>query len=253
MASSIAEFLTSQIHVTLVSSYFKKLKERNISSSKKGNKQSIAKSKSLQVDYGFQWSLPVPVQGTKTYFSGTNGKSKPYNILLPQIWASKGINNKNDLFLAINLNQQYFIHNKQLSSVTMFMAPRDTGVNKVSLYKISGFGGTIAWNYKINNHWAASLGINYMLNRTALLDKQSTNIYTGNVISDSLYGINRHSNDWNYINKSMLAARVELFYVFNKLSLGASASVPLNSIPVFDDTKVRPFNSQLFVRWSIKK
>lgn len=259
IASSLAQFIISTTRLELDSSFLQKLNKQtmDMDSSKKEKMKTTGKLKTTNkkttgLDYGFQWEVPVPVQGTANYSKSTNGKANAFNLLLPQLWMGKGIGHRSKLFVVFNFKEQYFIKNKQLTPEVMFAAPRDTGVNTTSLYKIGGFGGTIAWGYEINKHWGTSLGINYVLNRTALLDKQSRNFYTGNITGDSLYKIDRYSADWQYINKSMLAARLELYYIFKKFNAGASATLPLNTIPVYDK-KIRPLNAQLFIRWNVKK
>jgi len=198
--------------------------------------------------YGLQWEIPVPLEGSRYYFKGTNGVSKPYNILVPQLWMRKSLSKKSSLLLTLNFNQQYFINNKELSEITFFMAPRDTITSRKSLYKTGGFGGTISYSHKIYNRWFGAVGINYTLNRTALIDKQGINTYTRIKMSDSLYRIDRRSLDWQYINKSMLSARLELYYDFKKFNIGASANLPLSTTPANGSN---PVSAQLFLRWNI--
>ena len=258
VASSLTEFLHSRDQVELDSSFLKKLNRSitGMSSPAEGKINSPGKLKTSNrtpgFNYGFQWQVPIPVQETRNYGMSTNGNVDAFNLLLPQLWISKGISSKSKVLVTVNFKQQYFINNKQLARDVLFMAPRDTGVSKTNLSKIGGFGGIITWSYEISRHWAASLGINYTLNRSALLDKQSTNFYTGNIISDSLYTIDTHSPDWRYINRSMLATHLEVYYIFKKFNLGASATLPLNGIPVYNKN-IRPLNAQLFIRWNMKR
>ncbi|MEO8414945.1 MAG: hypothetical protein ABI472_14855 [Ginsengibacter sp.] len=258
--SSLATFVTSRIQEHLDSSYVQMLQGhlKNVALVKEHALQSTGIRKGTHtkmpgIEYGFQWDVPIPVQGTANYFKGTNDKSKPYNLLLPQLWLSKGLSSKSTLFFAVNFNQQYFINDRKLSQLSFFLAPRDTAINRKSLYKTAGFGGTLLYSYQFYQRWSVALGINYTFNRTALLDLQSINAFTGEKLSDSLYGINRHSVDWQYINKNMLAANLELRYSFKKLSLGAAVYLPLSVMPVYDNKKIHPVNTQLFVRWNIKR
>ena len=134
----------------------------------------------------------------------------------------------------------------------LFMAARDTGINETFLYKTGGFGAGLSYSYEINKNLTAALGIDYTLNRTALLNKQTRNAITGHIISDSLYGINRQSSDWSYINKNMLATKLELYYTLKKINLGAAVYVPLSTVPVYGNRKIHPVNARLFIRWNIK-
>ncbi|MEP6948296.1 MAG: hypothetical protein ABI863_03430, partial [Ginsengibacter sp.] len=69
---------------------------------KSGDKTKDTHKKSATgFDYGLQWDAAIPVQGTTNYFTGTNGNSKPYNIILPQVWLSKGFSNNSKMFLKI--------------------------------------------------------------------------------------------------------------------------------------------------------
>jgi hypothetical protein len=202
-------------------------------------------------DYGLQWDAAIPVQGTTNYFRGTNGNSKPYNIILPQFWLSKGFNNNGKMVVKINLNQQYFAGNKQVSLDSI--SPPDSTFHRKYLSKTSGFGATLEYSYGIYKNWAASIGISYNLNRNALLNKQSINFYSGSFLSDSMYGIKRSSADWRYINKSLVLGNFELYCAFKKFSLGASVYVPITNIPVYGNKNIRPVNAQLFLRWNIEK
>ena len=259
--SSLATFLASRAQLSLDSSYLQKLRNslKNRASSKKakiksaGHANDTNKKTTTIIEYGFQWDVAVPVQGTTNYFTGTNGNSKPYSQLVPHVWFSKSLTPKSKIFLTLNFNQQYFINNRELTEHLSFASPRDTGLNKITLYKTGGFGAALAYSHKIYRGMSAAFGINYTLNRTALVNKQSINVIAGTKISDSLYGINRHSVDWQYINKSMLLANLELYYAFKKFNLGAAVYLPLSTVPVYGNKNIHPVNAQLFVRWNIRQ
>ncbi len=134
----------------------------------------------------------------------------------------------------------------------MSSGPADTGITKIYLYKTDGVGGSVAWSYAINNKWAASIGMNFISNKAALLSKQGGNIYIGNS-SDSLYGIRRSSIDWQYINKGRLTADAAFYYTFKKFDVGAVVSIPFSTTPVYGNKNIHPLNALLFVRWNIKK
>ncbi len=261
IASASTSFIIDNTRKIFASAFLQQLNDglRNISPDKKGNIKSTGKSKTesakkpIAFDYGLQWQLPLPVQGTTNYFKGANGKSKPFNLLQPQLWISKDLSARSKLFLTFNARQQYFIKRKELAERTMFMATMDTGISKIYLYKMSGYGASLAWSYEISRSWSASFGLNYSLNTHALLDEQTRNTFTGNILRDSLYGISRFSNEWRYINKSTLAANLEFYYTLKKFDIGVAASVPLSTIPVYGNKNVHPLNGQLFLRWNIKR
>ena len=205
------------------------------------------------LNFGFQWDVPFPLQGTTYYFMGTNGASKPYNIVLPQVWAGKELSKKCSVLLMIDFNQQYFINNQKLSEVTYFLAPMDTVTKSKSLYKVSGFGGTLSYSHKIYKQFSAALGINYTLNTTGLLDRQSINTYTRAKIRDSLFRIDKYFLEWQYINKTRLSLVPELLYDYKRFTMGISANVPLSNIAFYGNKKIKPVNAQLFIRWNLNR
>lgn len=203
-----------------------------------------------EFDYGLQWNVPIPVQGTKNYITGTDTHSRPYDLLVPQLWMSKGFK-ASKLLVGININQQYFTGNKEVRSYTTLRFSPDTTniVHKISLSKISGLGLNIEYSHKIAN-WFAGIGINYSINKKALLYEQQ--IDRGMVSADSLYSINNTAADWQYVYRSKTYASLVLYHTHNKISFGIAVAFPLGSIIAYSNKNIHPVNAHVFIRWSLK-
>ncbi len=223
-------------------------------SKKKNTKLKSANNKNNKAipefDYGLQWNVSIPVQGTKNYITGTDTHSRPYDLLVPQLWMSKGFK-ASKLLVGININQQYFTGNKEVRSYTTLRFSPDTSniVHKISLSKISGLGLNIEYSHKIAN-WFAGIGINYSINKKALLYEQQ--IDRGMVSADSLYSINKTAADWQYVYRSKTYASLVLYHTHNKISFGIAASFPLGSIIAYGNKNIHPVNAHVFIRWSLK-
>jgi len=235
---------------------FSKVNAPSKNSSAKAQKDKSGK-KFINFNFGLQWNIPLPIQGTSDYFTGTDDKSKPYNLLIPEIWISKtfGKNNNHTIRLQANLNQQYFTGKKEVASSTGPLSPLDSTTivtRNTKLLKISGVGITLQYNYNFNAKWSAGVGLNYSLNGKALFNKQTILQSNGQLLSDSTYGVTKSSADWQYINKGLLAGKLEASYSFKKFQVGAAVFIPLNNISSSSNNNIRPLNGQLFFRWRIK-
>ena len=225
-------------------------------SSAKAQKNKSEK-KFIDFNFGLQWNIPLPIQGTSDYFTGTDDKSKPYNLLIPEIWISKtfGRNNNHKIQLQANLNQQYFAGKKQIATSSGPLSQIDSTTivtRNTKLLKISGVGFTLQYNYNFSRRWSAGIGLNYHLNEKALLDNQIIRQFDNKLLLDSTYSVNKSSADWRYINKSSLAGKLEISYSIKNIQLGGALFIPINNISAMPNNNVRPLNGQLFLRWKIK-
>ena len=260
-ASFIKEPISTDTSIDLQvdTSYAKQIKNtlkdrssKKHTSKSKNKKSTIHKRASSGLGYGLQWDVSAPIQGTTNYFTGSDGKSKPYNILIPQLWLSKELSGKSKIFFKINVNQQYVAGNKKLAADTA-APPLDSTYHKTTLLKTGGYSATLQYSYSPHKNWGTSVGVTYSVNRNALLNKREISTYRGDIESDIIYGIKRSSADWHYIKNNQLSGNAELYYIFKKFNIGASIYLPFSNIPIYGNKNVHPVNVQFFLRWNIKK
>ena len=203
--------------------------------------------------FGLQWNITLPLQGTNNYFTGTNGKSQPYYLLIPGVWVSRFFNREQEIMLQTTPTHQYFTGNKTLDTSIVGGLPGDLSgvIISTNLSKTISVATGLQYNYYINAKWEIGAGIFYNWQYNALLNKQVINRFDGSVISDSLYGIVRSSADWQYLSSSFITAKLEFAYRFNKFQAGCSVLVPFSSLSSNKDNSIRPINGQLFFRWRI--
>ncbi len=206
--------------------------------------------------FGLMWNLPIPLQGTDFYFSGYKGTSQPYMTLIPAIWAGHRFN-KHEILLKLNPYLQYFTGNSELSSTT---SKDTTGVdtlflmfNKTTyLHKTFGWGVGIRYNYEITPSFIIGTGVEYNFQSKALQREKITIQSTGQIVSDSLYGIQKSSDGWNYLNSGFIAGTFEVAWRKELFDLGACFTVPVTNLSSAPGLSVKPLNGQLFFRLKIR-
>jgi hypothetical protein len=206
--------------------------------------------------FGLMWNLPLPIQGTDFYFSGYKGTSKPYMTLIPAIWAGHRFN-KHEILLVVNPYLQYFTGNSELSSTT---SQDTTGVdtlflkyNKTTyLHKTFGWGVGIQYNYAITPSFIIGAGVEYNFQSKALLHEKTTIQYAGQIVSDSLYGIQKSSDGWDYLNSGFLSGKFEVAWRKENFDLGANFTMPFTNLSSKPGLSIKPLNGQLFFRLKIK-
>jgi hypothetical protein len=240
------------LRIKLIGGFHDLVASKKHRSGSKGKASAGHNKKAAGYDYGLQWDAALPVQGSANYFMGTNAKSRPWQSLLPGLWLRKNIDSRSAVLLTINISQQYLTGNRQVAFVRDTIQ-RDSGFRKKSVYKLSGFGASIEYSRQLFKNWGAAIGFSYTINRQALLYQQNTNLYSGTVLSQSLYGIKRSDADWQYITGNLAMGKLELYHTFKKLDIGAAASVPITAIPVYGSKNIHPLNASIFLRWDIKR
>ena len=211
--------------------------------------------KQLGINYGLQWNIAIPLQGTKNYFTGTNGSSQPYVALLPDLWLSKQIGKKQEILLTLHLSNLYAAGEKQLTAAKGALSIIDTTtvIKSISLIKSSGFTAGLQYNFNFSKHWGIGTGINYNLLNRALIKEKTTGFYTGTVLSEFTMVAAKNGSNWLYLNSSFFTGKIELSYYLGKIKIGSALFVPLSNISSVPGNNIKPVNGQLFLRWRLKK
>jgi hypothetical protein len=211
--------------------------------------------------YGLQWKATIPLNGSKYYFTGTNNRSEPYNLLIPGIWLSTTVNNTHELMLLVKPAEWYFYDKKNYRKDTTELIDHSDSIIKIvtrrktgTLIKTGGWYGSLQYNYHINENWLVGAGIGYHLRVGALAYQQTYKNLSDTLVSDSSYSMQKNSDTDKYLASSFITGKLELAYHFKALDIGATVLLPLTD-PFADKSlnKSRPLNVQLFVRWRIKR
>jgi hypothetical protein len=211
--------------------------------------------------YGLQWKATIPFNGSKYYFTGTNSRSEPYNLLIPGIWLSTTVNDRHELMLLVKPAEWYYYDKKNYRKDTSRVTDNSDSIPKTitrrkttTLIKTGGWYGSLQYNYHINENWLVGAGIGYHLRVGALAYQQTYKNLTDSLVSDSLYSMQKNADSGKYLASSFITGKLELAYHFNALDVGATLLLPLTD-PFADKSlnKSRPLNVQLFVRWRIKR
>ncbi|HEY4147846.1 MAG TPA: hypothetical protein VGM41_02900 [Chitinophagaceae bacterium] len=205
----------------------------------------------LSLHYGLLLNVNIPLQGFSNYFTGTNGNSQPYNLLIPGAWLSLTLGNKHELTLAAKPGQQYFTHNTVLTTAHDSAFARDTAMKTTTLIKTSGAVLSILYHYHIGDNWVVGAGIQYNWTGSALISRQKYLISNNQVVYDSITGIKKTDADWQLLQSSFIAGRSELAYQTGSLRVGLAVVFPLTNIAAAPGVNIRTLNEQVFLRWDI--
>lgn len=211
--------------------------------------------KQLGINYGLQWNVALPLQGTKSYFTGTNGSSQPYIALIPDLWLSKQFGKKQELLLMVHLSNLYATGERPLASSKGQLSIIDTTTvtKNLLLLKTSGFTAGLQYNFQVYKRWNIGAGLNYHFLNRALLTEKTTGVYTGSVLSEYTLLAEKNGSNWLYLNSSFVSGKIELSYYLGKIKIGGSLLIPLSDMSSVPGYSIRPVNGQLFLRWRLKK
>lgn len=210
--------------------------------------------------YGLQWKATLPFNGSKNYFTGTNTRSEPYNLLIPGIWLSTTVNYRHELMLLVKPAEWYRYDKNVYRRDTTRSIDNSDSVPKIvtrrkaaSIIKTGGWYGSLQYNYHINENWMVGAGVGYHLRAGALANQQTFRNLSDSLFAESLYSMENGAETDKYLTSSFITGKVEAAYHFSAWDVGATLLMPLTN--TFADNslnKSRPMNVQLFVRWRIK-
>jgi hypothetical protein len=238
-----------------------KVKERRTRSSSATTRvyDDVATAWSWQ--YGLQWKGTLPLYGAQQYFTGTNTRSEPYNLLIPGVWLSTTVNNRHEFMLLVKPADWYYynkqIYRKDTGTVTDYSDTIPKIIpsrNTTTLIKTGGWYGSLQYNYHINENWLVGAGIGYHLRVRGLAWQQAYINLSDSLFKDSLISMQKGTETDNYLASSFITGKLEVAYQFGAFDAGASLLIPLTG-PFADKSlnKSRPINVQLFLRWRIKR
>jgi hypothetical protein len=222
-----------------------------------GNSSYNGKKTDLRWQFGLQWKAALPLYGSQYYFTGTNTRSEPYNLLIPGIWLSVLSNVKHEVMLMVKPAEWYFYNKKAFHSDSGFLYRNHDTIpvtTSTRLIKTSGLYGSLQYNYHINEKWIVGAGIGYHLRGRSLLNQQIYRLFSGIQALDTLYSLKNDTTTNRYLASSFVSGKVEIAYRVGALDMGATLLLPLTA-PFTEKSrnKSRPLNLQIFLRWRIKR
>jgi len=204
--------------------------------------------------FGLQWKSAIPLYGTKYYFTGANGGSQPYNVLIPGVWLSALFGDKHELMLLVK-PAEWYDYNKKVVGIDSAYLGGLRLVNYTTLVKTSNLYASLQYNYRINERWTVGAGIGYHFSGKDLVYQQTFATDTFLTISDTLYGAKSGNTiAGKYLASSFITGKAEVSYSFGLLSVGTTFLMPLTK-PLTDKSmnKSHPLNVQIFVRWKFRR
>lgn len=204
----------------------------------------------LDLDYGLQWKLPVPVQGTKYFFTGADGKSQPYVFLVPGVFIGKTINDIHKIRLELQALQHFYSTEQSLSETFEQVSPSDTATIHSRINVVKTYGYTIGLHYQrlYNDKWFIGCGVSYHVQSKALLHYQKNVVATGISLQDSLAALKRGDANWSRINNAFISIDPEIGLQFRKTQIGLQSSLPVIT-SVYKNMNIYPIAIRLFFRW----
>lgn len=204
----------------------------------------------LDLNYGLEWKLPLPVQGTNYFSTGANGKSQPYVFLLPGIFIGKTFDKKNTVWLEVQLLQHFYSKEQLLKDTFEKISPLDTSVIHTRINAIKTYGYTLGLHYQhlYNDKWFVGCGLSYHIQNKVLMHYQKNIVATDVSIQDSLGVIKGGDLGSIGISKAFISLNPEIGLQFRKTQIGMQGAVPVFT-SVFKNMHVYPLAIQLFFRW----
>jgi hypothetical protein len=209
-------------------------------------------SSSWSFHAGLQWDLPVPIYGTRDYFTGTNGQQNGYTLLVPGVWGSAILKERHELLLQVGFFSQYYGANHVLTDSAGTGTPGDSLLRfTTQLVKTGGLAAGLQYQYHLGVRWVLGAGIEYHVQSAALLRQKTIVKSSGGVISDESIGVKQSDSLAQNLPASFWAGRLEVGYNIQQWRVGIALQAPLSGIYHTASGALQPLNLQLFVRWRL--
>lgn len=194
----------------------------------------------LLAEAGLQWKTQLPFSSAQNYFTGPDGSSQPYRILLPGIWLSV-TEGRNTLTADIN----------PFASTVYKPRPFRTGppTRIKQLSKTFGITAAVHYDYNLQDRWWLGAGVQAYWFNKGLAFIRIDSAGTLNVAPLT-------SNDLANLSTFQLRADAELLYKSIRWQAGIRAGVYFTPLEKSYNTLKNPLEFELFFRrrlWSNRK
>lgn len=196
---------------------------------------------------GLEWNAASSFNTTKYIFRGTDSTSKPYLLLIPGIWISKDISEKQLVRLSFYANQPYYGGSGR---VQRFGSDSALFHNNINLIKATGINIALQYEYRLLPKITASGGLSYSPLRKALTQDDYEN-YQGIIIPGPKLILNKQ-NISQYMHTNLFMLKTGLTFSPGHYQLGANILIPVSNLSLTPTSSLRTLNGQFFFRYTIK-
>lgn len=196
--------------------------------------------------FGLEWSATSSFKNTKYILSGADSINRPYLLLIPGIWISKDLSEKQSFTLSFLPYQSYFGGNKLINQKadSIFTATKNT-----NMIKAVGLNLSFQYNYRFYSKWAISGGVAYSKLSKALFQENLEN-YAGKIIPVSMVTLKKPDLS-NFIQTNVISFKTGINFNPGKYQFGANLIVPITNISA-TSLPMRTLNGQVFFRFRVK-
>lgn len=215
---------------------------------KEENKQ-VKSQKSLleTLHIGLEWNAASSFKDTKYLLPGPDSTNKPYLFLIPGIWVSKDLDDKQSVTASFFVSQQYFAGNKLIKQ-TIDSTIKDLFYN-TQMIKAVGINLSLQYNYQIFSNFAISGGLGYSKLNRALFQESRKN-YAGEIFPTSRLSL-RNPDLGNFVQTNLMTFKTGLIFNPGRFQLGANLIVPITNVSA-TSLPIRTLNCQISFRFRIK-
>lgn len=202
---------------------------------------------------GLLWKVQVPFSGTKHYFDGPNGKSQPYRLLIPGVWAAMQYGH-DMLDAELNVFTSTMYRPQQFYSYLTIPNPNQpiTVDEEYKLAKTFGISLALGYSHNIHANWWG--GVNLQL--TKLTGATNTIDSTITAPNSTTYrsGFRKvNDNLWRDFNKFQVRLGAQLLYKANHWQAGIKTGLYFTSPVSKFNTVHNPLETELFFRWGLRQ
>lgn len=192
---------------------------------------------------GLEWNATSSFKDTKYLLPGSDSTSKPYLLLIPGLWISKDLDEKQSVTASFFVSQQYFAGNKLIKQ-TLDSTIKDLFYN-THMIKAVGINLSLQYNYQVFSNLAFSAGLGYSKLNAALFQESMKN-YAGEVLPISMLYLKRPDLS-SLVQTNLVTLKAGFIFNPGRFQLGANLIMPLTNVSA-TSLPLRTLNGQLFFR-----
>ncbi|MCF0056812.1 hypothetical protein [Dyadobacter sp. CY356] len=196
---------------------------------------------------GLEWNAASSFKDTKYLLPGPDSTKKPYRLLIPGLWISKDLDDKQSVIASFFISQQYLAGNKLIKQ-TLDSTIKDLSYN-THMIKAVGINLSLQYNYQFFPNLAFSAGLGYSKLNRALFQESMKN-YAGEVLPTSRLLLTKQDLN-NLVQTNLVTIKTGLIFNTGRLKLGANLIVPLTNVSA-TSRPIRTLNGQIFLRFRVK-
>jgi hypothetical protein len=211
----------------------------------------IISARNNKFHFGLEWNADFPLKNYSNYFSSYTSGKQYYIWLLPSAWAKFDINKKHGVLLTFNPYQQQFAGSQTVYIEKPWIASVEPDiVTRVIKTKAINIG--LNYTYQINKHLNLQVGSGYSFIQNVLYKEQSVEGFSGNILSEKIYGAKKKDASFNYIKPSFLNWNIGVQYDIKKISIGAGLHQSSKNLSTDSNYNLRPLNGSIYLRYRFK-